>query len=340
MPKLKAPVLTFNELRRFRFQSVREDMRAPLAVFGGLLLASLLAIGAIISIEAIVGGGDNGGLVIVVTKTPEASASGVPGETLTDTPAVSVEPSASEAPVVTPTPTSTPRPSATAVPSTAKPTAAPTPVGPGGVPVSTPQGALSVAFWSNKLNKWWFGDLTDAVANYEEGQDVPFMVSFNGAPNATYFIHIVYDCQVPDVFGAMDYLSGTQDYGSSILSAAYGPGASGPDGAIPVPDTTNFDPDDGDPGIFQVWGAKFPVLPLPPHPDDNCDFQRTLDIPVQGFGGTITFIGSGHLGTATVYDSGEGASTAADPFGLHISVEGVGAATVLVDPSAVADVER
>ena len=79
---------------------------------------------------------------------------------------------------------------------------------------------------------------------------------------------------------------------------------------------------------------------MPPTPDDNCGFQRTLNPPIQAFGGPITFLGSGHLGTATVYSSGEGASTASVPFGLHISVDGVGRADVMVDPSGIADIER
>jgi hypothetical protein len=99
-------------------------------------------------------------------------------------------------------------------------------------------------------------------------------------------------------------------------------------------------PDDDNAAVFTLYGAKFPVLPLPPHTIGNCDPQRTLDLPVQAYGGPIVFLGSGHLGTASVYSSGKGASTARVPFGLHVTVDGAGRADVMVDPSAIADVER
>jgi hypothetical protein len=332
MPKMKAPMMTFSGLAGIRLAVVRDDLKAPLAVFGGLALASLIALGAIVAIETIGGGGD--GVLVIATETPKVTDA--PQETPTETPVETVAP--------TQEPTPTEAPSATAEPETATPvpaTAAPTPTLPGGgAPAPTPQGGVAVAYWSNKLSRWWFGDLTDASANYEEGQNVPFLVRWDGTAGATYWLRITYDCQVPDVFGALDYLSGVQSYGGELATAQYGPGSAGLDAAIPAPDTPNFDPDDGDSGVFKLWNAKFPILPLPPHPDDNCVMQRTLDVPIQAFGGPIIFMASGHLGSATVYSSGEGASTAAEPFGLHVTVDGVGSAAVMIDPSAVADVER
>jgi hypothetical protein len=41
-----------------------------------------------------------------------------------------------------------------------------------------------------------------------------------------------------------------------------------------------------------------------------------------------------------VYSSGKGASSASVPFGLHITVDGVGRADVMVAPSAIADIQR
>ncbi len=99
-------------------------------------------------------------------------------------------------------------------------------------------------------------------------------------------------------------------------------------------------PDDDNAAVFTLYGAKFPVLPLPPHPAGNCHFQRTQDLPIQAYRGPIIFLGSGHLGTATVYSSGKGASSANVPFGLHITVDGVDRADVMVDPSAIADTQR
>lgn len=333
MPKIKAPIVTFSGLAGIRLSSVREDLKGPLAVLGGLALASLIALGAIIVIETI---GDGGGGLVIVTATPRETEA--PQETPTE---VSIETAAP-----TDEPASTDEPPATEAPATAAPTIAPTPPptpapGGGGAPASAPQGGVGVAYWSNKLNRWWFGDLTDAAASYEEGQAVPFIVRWEGTPGATYWLRIIYDCETPDAFGALDYLSGVASFGGEPATAQYGPGNLRPDAAIPAPDTPSFVPDDGDSGVFWLWNAKFSVLPQAPHPGDDCPAQRTLDIPIQAYGGgPIVFLASGHLGSATVYDRGEGASTAAYPFGLHISVDGIGRADVMIDPSAVADVER
>jgi hypothetical protein len=315
---IRAPELATT---RFRVTPIRDDLVAPLAVIAGLVLASIVAVGAIVAVQALDTGDDNSGIVGTVTETPK------PTDTLT--------PSGSE----TPSPTEAPS-TETPAPETATPVPTTTPAPTSASPATTPQGVVSVAYWANKLNTWWFGDLKDSVANYEEGQDIPFIVRWGGVAGQTYWLHIVSDCQTPDTFGTIDYLSGVQDWGAELTAATYGPGSARPDGAIPVPDTPNFDPDNGNVAILTLYGAKFPVLPLPPHPDDNCDFQRTQDLPVQAYGGPIIFLASAHLGTATVYSSGEGASTASVPFGLHISVDGVGSADVMVDPSAIADVER
>lgn len=327
MPRMKAPIVTFSGLASIRLFRVREDLRGPLTVFGGLALASLIALAAIIAIETV--GGDGGEALVIATETPKETDA--PRETPAATPGETAAP--------TDEPTATTAPSATAT--TAPATATPAPTGPPAGEVSAaPQGALGVAYWSNKLNRWWFGDLTDVAASYEEGQDVPFLVRWEGTPGAMYNLRIVYDCAAPDVFGALDYLSGVQSYGGEQATVRYGPGDVRPAAAIPAPDTPNFDADDGDGGVFWLWNAKFPVLPLPPHPDDKCDLRRTVDIPIQALGGPIVFLASGHLGSATVYNGGEGASSAADPFGLNIAVEGVGGATVMIDPSAIVDVER
>jgi hypothetical protein len=309
----------------FRGATIRDDLREPLAVFAGLVLAAAVAVAAIVAIEALGGGGGSSGVLVNdATRTP------APTETVS--PAGTPTPIQSAAPSTETPATQTPAPQ-TPAPQTAAPTPAP--------PATTsPQGAVSVAYWSNRLNEWWFGDLTDSVANYEEGQDIPFMVRWDGVAGDTYWLRIVYDCQTPDTFGTIDYLSGLQDWGNELLSASYGPGLVRPNGAIPVPDTPNFGPDNSNVAVFTLYGAKFPVLPLAPHPDGNCNFQRTQDLPIQAYGGPITFLGSGHLGTATVYSSGKGASSASVPFGLHITVDGVGRADVMVAPSAIADIQR
>ena len=330
MPKMKTPIVTFSGLAGVRLFGVRDDLRAPLAVFFGLALASFIAFGAILAIETV--GGDEDSALVITSASPK----------VTDAPRVT--PVTTAVPTGKPSPTARPSATASAAAATATPapfTAAPTPTAPVSVvPVSTPQGLVGVAYWSNKLNRWWFGDLSDAVATYEEGHDVPFLVRWEGTPGATYSLRIVFDCKSPGTSGALDYLSGVPNYSGSLATAQYGPGGETPAGAIPVPDIPNFDPDDGDSGVFWLWNAKFPVLPLPPHPGDNCDSQRTQDIAIQGLGGPIVFLASGHLGSATVYGSSEGASSAKSPFGLHVTVDGVAGADVMIHPSAVADFER
>ena len=256
-------------MTRFRGATIRDDLREPLAVLAGLVLAAVVAAAVIVAIEAFDGGG-SGVLVSDLTRTPAptetVSPEGTPAPIQSAAP--STEAPATDKPTTETPTTETP---ATETPSTQTPvpqTAAPPPV----IPPTSPQGAVSVAYWSNRLNEWWFGDLTDSVANYEEGQDIPFMVRWDGVAGATYWLRIVYDCQTPDTFGTIDYLSGLQDWGSELLSASYGPGTGRPDGAIPVPDTPNFNPDNNNVAVFTLYGAKFPVLPLPPTPDDNCGF--------------------------------------------------------------------
>ena len=330
MPKIKAPIMTFSGLAGVRLFGVRDDLRTPLAIFCGLALASLIAFGGILAIETV--GGDEDSALVITSATPKVTA------------APKVTPVATAVPTDKPSPTGRPSATATAAAATATPapyTAAPKPTAPASVmPSSAPQGAVGVAYWSNKMNRWWFGDLTDAVATYEEGQDVPFLVRWEGAPGATYSLRILFDCGSPGVFGALDYFSGVQSYSGALATAQYGPGGATPAGAVPVPDIPNFDPDDGNSGVFWLWNAKFPVLPLPPHPGDNCDSKRTQDIVIQGLGGTIVFLASGHLGSATVYGSGAGASSASHPFGLHVTVDGIASADVMIYPSAVADIER
>jgi hypothetical protein len=309
---------------RSRVATIRESLRAPLAVFACLVLAAIVAVAAIVVIETFDGGSSSGGVLVGnVTKTPASTETMSP--TATRKPSPGATPSTARPSTETPS-------RQTPAPQTAPPTAV--------IPTTSPQGPVSVAYWANRLNEWWFGYLTDRVANYEEGQDIPFTVRWNGVAGATYWLRIVYDCQTPNTLGAIDYLSGLQDWGREPLAASYGPGTGRPDAAIPVPDTPNFDPDNNNAAVLTLYGAKFPVRPLPPTPGDNCDLQRTLNLPIQAAGGPITLLASGHLGTASVYSSGKGASAARIPFGLHITVDGVGRADVMVDPSAIANIER
>jgi hypothetical protein len=163
------------------------------------------------------------------------------------------------------------------------------------------------------------------------------MVQWDGAAGQTYWVRITYACSTAGVLGGIDYLSGVQSWGREIVYATYGPAQDLPNGAITVPDTQGFAPDDENAGLFSVYGGKFPVLPEAPAPSGACPGQRTISLPVLASGGKVTLLASGHLGAASVYGSGNGAASASSALSVIVSVDGVGSAVVSIDPSAISD---
>lgn len=312
---------------------VPQDSGSPLLILASIGLAAAIVIGVIIAVGAI-GGGDGNGLVAEVTATPKTTlippASETPSPTAQtggrppETPSPTPSKPASATPSVTPT--RTPVRTATATP------APPTP--------PLPQGAVAAAFWANTSNAWWFGAMSGSAARYEEGQEVPLLVQWDGVAGQTYQVRITYDCAVGDVLGAIDYLSGTQSWGRSIVYAKYGPAKEQPDAAVLSPNTPGFIPDDQNAGVISLYGGKFTVLPEEPSPSGACPGRRTVSLPVEASGGRVTVLASGHLGVASIYGPGKGAAGATSALAVIASVDGVGTASASIDASVIADVEN
>lgn len=313
-PAIKRPTLS-----RPGVWSLNKEAQESLALFAGLALATVVAVGAILIAVALNNDDNADGVVNGETATPRPTL----------IPPVSQTPFPTEVPSGSATPSPSPSPS---------PTPSPTPTP--GITPSAPHGQPAVAFWANRANAWWFGDLTGDVAQYEEGQFVPFMVRWDPVAGQTFDLTLTYDCKTNDAFAAIDYLSGIDSFGTAPVFAEYGPARDRPEAALPVPDTAEFPPDDNDFGVFTLYGGKFATLPTGPEPGDTCEGQRTIGLRVQATGAPLILLGSGHLATASVYGSGEAASSNDPAFGLRVTLAGVGGTSVMIDASAVADVEH
>jgi hypothetical protein len=297
-------------------------------------LAAAIVLGVVVAVSAL-GDDDSGGIVLPVTETPKATLVGP--ETETPRPTASEEPgataTATPATSRTPRPSPTPRPSATPTPAATRtqapaPTAAPATAPP-------PQGAVSLAMWANKSGAWWFGEVSGAQAAYEEGQTVPLLLKWTGNAGQTYAVHLTYDCAVSGAAGAIDYISGIDDWGQPVVFAAHGPAKSQPDAAVLSPDISGFSPDDGNSGVISLYGGSFTVLPGEPSPAGACPGRRTVSLSVRADGGPLSILASGHLALSSAHGSGASRATAA--LTVLGSVDGVGTASASVGPSAVSD---
>jgi hypothetical protein len=295
------------------------DAGAPLLLLAAIGVGAAIVIGVIFAVDAAGGDGASPGIVGDVTETPRTTL----------IPAASKTPQTGEA-----SPTRSPSPTPSASPS-ATPSPTPAPATP-----PLPQGDVAAALWANTADSWWFGELTGDVARYEEGQVVPLMIQWEGAAWETYWVRITYDCSAPGALGAIDYLSGVQGWGADIVYADYGPADDSPSSAIVVPETWGFTQDDQNPGQLSLYAAQFPVTPMAPLPGGECPGQRTMSLPVLAYGGKITLLASVHLGAASVYGQGKGAAGATSALSAVVSVDGVGAAAVSLDPSAIANAEH
>jgi hypothetical protein len=198
---------------------------------------------------------------------------------------------------------------------------------------------VAAALWANKSSGWWFGAMGGAAANYEEGVPVPLLVQWDGAAGQTYQVRITYDCAAGNA-AAIDYVSGVQGWGSEIVYAKYGPAKDLPDSAVLSPNASGFEADDANSGVISLYGGKFTVIPGEPSPGGGCPGKRTVSLSVQANGGKVTILASGHLGQASVYGRGKGASAATSPLSVAAAVDGVGTASASIDPTAIANVER
>jgi hypothetical protein len=316
---------------------VPQDGGNLLLLLASAALMTAIVAGVIIAVDTLGSGDGEGGIVGGVTETPSPTAMASPSVSASLTPTEKPSPTASARPSATPThspsPTATPKPTpkpTTGEPATATPFATP----------NAPQAPVAAGLWSNASGFWWFGGLTGQLAQYQEGQTVPLLVQWDGAAGQTYTVRITYDCSATGAQGAIDYLSGVQDWGQEILKANHGPGTGLPDGAVSVPDTPGFAPDDGDSGVLALYGGKFTVLPGAASPAGACPGQRTITLPVQALGGKVTLVASAHLGAASTYGHGHGAASATGSMSVTVSVDGVGAALVRIDPAAVSNTEH
>jgi len=301
-------------------REIPEDMRAPLALFAALGLAAALSVVVAVLVSALDNDGGDGSAVGGVTMTPfdgepTPDGSGAAGDT--ETPTLK--------------PTRTPRPTAVVSPTASPTLSPPTTAAPTPTPVADP----AVALWSRTFNEWWPGMLDGSAGVYEEGQTLPFVVHWRATEGAFYEVVLTYDCATSGGGGGIDYLSGIQEWSSQILLGRGGPDRERPDGAVPVPDTSGLTADDADTGVLFMFGGQFTVLPAPVSPDGVCSGQRTMRLSVQAGSGDVWLVGSAHLASESDYGAGQGAASAAGPFGMTATVSGVGTAAVSVQPSAI-----
>ncbi len=307
MPRMPRPAMP----RAMKLPEISDEMKAPLTLFAALGLAAVLSIVIAIGVAVMDDDRSGDGIVAGASETPTESEPTPEGET----------PSASGPAETTPAETA--------------PAESPPPV----VVPPSPQGSVAAALWSNVRNEWWFGDLGTGSGNYAEGELLPVLATWAANPGQTYDVSITYDCATDDAFGAIDYLTGIDTAGTAPLLAAGGPGRDRPDAAIPVPDTADFAPDDGTFGVAFLFGGRFAGLPASPQPSGDCDRQRTLSLQVLAESAQVQLLLSGHLATAAVWGVDEGAASHDPPFGVDVTVVGLGSARVNVTPDAVIDIE-
>jgi hypothetical protein len=296
---------------RMKMPEISEEMRAPMTLFAALGLAAVLAIAVALGVAILDDNDSNGAIIASVTATPEVTEPGAEPTPPTGRPTVT-EPAA--------TPTDAP------------PSATPPVV----VPPPTPQGSVAIALWSDARNGWWFGDLTPTVGQYVEGEMMPVLATFAATPGQAYDVQIVYDCATDDAFGAFDYLSGIDAWGTSPLTAPGGPGKDRPDAAVPVPGVDGLPYDDAAFGIISLFGAHFNGLPGGPQPAGDCDRQRAQAISVIADGPQVFVVVGAHLASAADWGVDEGAGSHDPPFGIEVVVPGLGSARANVTAGTVA----
>ena len=289
--------------------AVPRKAQGPLALFAGLALAAVIAVFAVVLVSSLDDTDGSDGIVGGVTETP-------------------TEPTPDGG---TPDPTDEPTdepPTETAGPDTGTPAPVITP--------ADPELDIEIGLWANLRSEWWFDTLTEDVAAYEEGQTVPFLVRFAAEPGEAYALTLRYDCAAGGA-AAIDWLSGTQDWGSQVLHGIWGPAQDFPEWAVPVPDTPDFELDDDDPGVITLYGGTIPLLPQGPAPGGSCDGQRAITMTVAATDELVILVGSGHLATASDHGNGQGATSAGDAFGVEVAVEGLGSGSVAIAPAVIAD---
>ncbi len=193
--------------------------------------------------------------------------------------------------------------------------------------------AISLAVWAGATTGWWFGDLTESAATYDEGDDVPFLLTWEAAPGDEYPVEITYDCSVGGV-PAIDFLAGVESADADIFEAPRGPGETTPDAAVPLPDTPDLDSDDGSVRLVYLYGGGFLLLPEGPHPADGCSGERTISFLVRAEAEEMILLGSLRLADSEDH-RGLGAADVATSIGFSASVDGIGEAAVELERGTV-----
>jgi hypothetical protein len=213
----------------------------------------------------------------------------------------------------------------------AAPTSTPEPTdGTGGLVPPPPGDVLSLGFWANELDAWWFGDLPEGAAVYREGDEVPFMLRWAATPGNTYEVRITYQCASGGA-PAIDILTGVEYAHAGIFEAEWGPGSTLPDAAVPVPDTPDLALDDAAPGLLYLYGGEFTLLPS--GPDPACEGSRTIRMSMQAAAEEMILMGSAWL--AQGEDHGGIGAAEAGPVFMQGSVTGVGEAIVGLDEAVI-----
>ncbi|HEY5625280.1 MAG TPA: hypothetical protein VIT93_02210, partial [Dehalococcoidia bacterium] len=200
--------------------------------------------------------------------------------------------------------------------------------------VPTPTDDLALALWANETRTWRFGDLPAGAATYDEGDDVPFLLTWTADPGEEYSVEITYDCRVGGG-PAIDFLAGVELAEAAIFEAASGPGANRPDAAVPLPDTPDLDIDDGTVRLLYFYGGNFLLLPQGPDPADRCEDERTISVPVRADADELTLMGSVRLADSGDH-GGRGDADATVVINLSASVSKVGTVTTGIQPGVIA----
>lgn len=205
---------------------------------------------------------------------------------------------------------------------------------PGGLVTTEPaEDAISLAVWAGEAVGWWFGDLTESVATYGEGDEIPFLLIWEAEPGDEYAVEITYDCSVGGV-PAIDFLAGVESADADIFEAPRGPGRTTPDAAVPLPDSPDLDNDDGSVRLVFLYGGDFLLLPEGPHPADGCSGERTISFLVRADAEEMMLLGSLRLADSES-DGGLGAADVTSGIGFSASVDGIGEVAVELEHGAV-----
>lgn len=193
--------------------------------------------------------------------------------------------------------------------------------------------AISLAVWAGETVGWWFDDLTESVATYREGEEIPFLLTWEATPGDEYPVEVAYDCSVGGV-PAIDFLAGVESADADIFEAPRGPGETTPDAAVPLPDTPDLDSDDGSVRLVYLYGGGFLLLPEGPHPADGCSGERTISFLIRAEAEEMILLGSLRLADSEDH-RGLGAADVATSIGFSASVDGIGEAAVELERGTV-----